>query len=154
MDLLTVLRYLENLESKMADLYAGFSKAFSQDGEAAAFFSGMSAEEIAHRDLVRYQHKLVRRNPPKFKGVDVDISEIRQVIENVEEVMYSPVDRSLKDAVMASIDFEDDAAESHYVSALLQSNPDVSKLLDSLCTSDRLHCERLNDFAKSRGFLS
>lgn len=154
MDLLTVLRYLETLESKMADLYAGFSKTFGQDGEAAAFFSGMSMEEIAHRDLVRYQHKLVRKNPDEFKGVDVDIGSLKKVIEEVEEVMYFPGDRSLKDAAIAAIGFENDAAEGHYRSAMEQSNPDVSRLLDSLSSSDRNHAARLSGFARSRGFLS
>lgn len=154
MDLLTVLRHLENLESKIADLYKEFSRTFSGDEEAVACFSDMSDEEIAHRDLLRYQHSLVRRNPAAFKDVEIDVNTIREATARMERMLAAPANSSLKEAVMTSIGFESDATEGYYRTAMAGSNPEVSKLLDSLCTEDRQHLAKLNEFAKSRGFLA
>lgn len=153
MDPWIVLRHLEELEGKMADLYEWFMKLFHEDREAAAFFYTMSLEEASHRDLVRYQRRLVSKNPGLFKEVDLDTLEILKTSERVERVIESS-SLSLKEAVFTSMGFEKDVTENHYRSVMLKSNPEVANLLDSLCTGDRDHFSRLNDFAQSRRFLS
>ncbi len=153
MDLWIVLKDLEDLENRMADLYEWFSRQFSEDKEAATLFYTMSLEEISHRDLVRYQRRLVSKNPKNFQDVDVGVDAIREAAARIENIIHSPSGCSLKEAVMISIDAESDATEYHYRSAMRQANPEVSKLVDNLCSADRLHFARLSDFARSRGFL-
>ena len=153
MDLWTVLRHLEELEGRMADLYERFSRQFHEDKEAAGFFYSLSLEEISHRDLIRYERRLVSKNPGLFSRVEINIEEIREACAKIEGIIGSDGPFSLKQAVLTSLGFEKEAAECHYRSVMTRSNPGVAGLLDSLCQADRDHVGKVTDFARSRGLL-
>ncbi len=153
MDVLLVLRPLHELERSLGELYQWFSEAFAGDGEAAFVFHRLFLEEQSHVRLIEYQRRLARSNPTAFGNVEVNLEEIQRAIARIGAIRNGGNPPELKEAVRLALEFETGAAEVHIRSAIKQANADVSRLLDSLGTSDKQHVSSLRAFAEKRGLL-
>jgi rubrerythrin len=149
-DIYTVLRHLEELEHSISRLYERFSRDFSNDREASFFFYRLSLDEIAHRDLVKYQLKLVKKSKPdEFAEVDIDIEEIKELTDNIKKEYLSKDELSIEKAVELALKIESNAAEHHYRQAMKQARPELARLLDSLGRSDKEHLAVIRDYIKT-----
>jgi rubrerythrin len=153
MEIIAVFNDIEKLELKLLELYQYFGNLFSDDPAAADLFTELGNEEKSHSDLIQYQRKIVRKNPKLFENVDVNIKEVRDIISNVDSIINRIQLPELNEAIKIAIDFESNAAEAHYRSAMQQANQEVSDLLKHLGVLDKEHFSKLREFAKSRGFL-
>lgn len=152
-DIYKILHALEELEDVAAQLYEKLSEHFKDNKEASFFFYKMSLDEISHRDLVKYQQKLVKRSAKDdFADIDIDISDIYALTARITQILSSSEMPSLNDAVKFAIEIESSAVEKHYRTAMKKANPDLAILLDSLGSSDKVHLTRLQEFyTKNKG---
>ncbi len=152
MHILKMLGPLEELETGMADLYNWFSHVFRDDDEAAAFFYRVSVEEVVHANIIRYQRRLVSRNPKSFSEITLDISHIEKAIADIAAIKDTEPHPVLEDALRKAIGLEHCLAEEHFRTAIIETNPEVSGLLRSLGAFDRRHINGFHEFAARRGF--
>jgi hypothetical protein len=75
---ITMLSRMEALEDGLAELYEWLSKRFS-DSAVSGFFIRLSLDEKAHRDLVRYQVRMVRSDRKLFPDVEADLAAVDSV---------------------------------------------------------------------------
>ncbi len=153
MDVLRVLRPMEQLERKLGDLYQWFSDLFEADREAAFVFQRMRLEEESHVRLIEYQRRLARGNPDVFADVDVDLTALQDAVTRIAEIRGAADAPTLEEAVRAALEFESGAAECHYTNAVRQASPDMARLFDSLGAADRQHVEWLRLLATGRGWV-
>ncbi len=78
MDIMQVLRPLEQLERKLAELYQWFADLFENDSDAAFTFHRMFLEERMHMNLIEYQRRLARGKPGAFGDIYVDLPASRR----------------------------------------------------------------------------
>ena len=145
MDLIVVLNALEQLEATLAVVYAHFSQALKSNAAASELFRRLSEDESSHRQTVRYQQRLVRRNPKRLAEIEVDLGVVQGLLSRASallETKYITVDAALNFA----IEVEYEAAEYHLKNALSQTNPSVAKLLRALGAADEEHLGILREF--------
>ena len=136
--ILKVLNRIEELEESLADLYSRLSRAFADNKEEHDFFASLSEEEESHRDLARYQIRLVRNSHEPFTDVDIDIACIESLISRAREFAQHTAP-TIEDALQVTLELETNLAEHYISSAIKQANPEVSGLIDNLCLGCRKH---------------
>jgi hypothetical protein len=151
MQILKLLGPLEKLETRLSELYLWFSGIYKDDAEVSRFFQQMSFDEEVHADLVRFQRRLVSKNVALFSEVEADCSEMEKIMSRIEGVMKSSGAPTVEEAFQLSKDIEESAAEQHYIFAVNQSNPNVTKLFSSLTSFDRRHFTAFEEFFNKRG---
>lgn len=148
-----VFASMERFEGKMAELYRWYSELYAEDAEAAALFYRMSVDEKSHLNVVRYEKRLVLRNPKLFGSIQIDALAVDEGTAKADTLLSARKTLPLEEAVRFAIDLENGAAERCYRLALQQSNPEVAKLLNGMGAGDRQHQEALVEFAKRRSLI-
>ena len=146
-----LLKTIEQLECSLAELYAWFSHRFQEDTKTTTFFISMSRDEKSHAQIVKFQRSLVSRNQDQFKDVDIDLSAIEDLTNKIKKLAKDKSDITLEDALGLCLVFEQNAAEQHYRSVAMLSNPEVGKLVENLARSDEKHLQRLESFLVDMG---
>lgn len=144
-------RPLAEMERTLAELYGSWAEAFEDDREAAFVFFRMSSEEKGHAALVEYARRFVQKDPKLGGEIDIDLSLVQGAINKVRVIRETGAAPSVHRAVEIALDLEASAAESHYLNALKQMNPEMERLLKCLGSEDQQHIDRLKDFAAKRG---
>jgi hypothetical protein len=152
MDVLQVLRPLEQLERKLGGLYEWFSGLFEADREAAFVFWRLHLDENSHVRLIEYQRRLARGNPAAFADVDVSLDALQAAIARVEGIRGGAAVPTVEEAVRTALELESRAAEYHYSNAVQQASPEMKRLFDSLGVGDEQHVTCLRDLAARRGW--
>ena len=148
-----VLKILELLEDTLANLYETLSQKFADDKKLSALFYRLNIDEISHRDLVKYQMRLLKKSESEdFADIEIDISEIEELLDKAKEAILSLDGIDPPKAIELAMEIESSAAERHYNSAIRQSNPKLAKLLHSLGEGDKHHLQRLHNYIKSSEF--
>lgn len=153
MDIMQVLRPLEQLERKLAELYQWFADLFENDSDAAFTFHRMFLEERTHMNLIEYQRRLARGNPGAFGDIFVDLTGVEKAIASIDAFRSNGGSPTLDRAVQLALELESGAANTHLRSAIRQSSPDMARLLDSLGKGDRQHQRALRQLAERRGLV-
>lgn len=153
MHILKVLGHLERLETFSMSLYENYSKLFSKDREVSGLFYSLSLNEQSRAGLIRYQKRMVMRDPDDFQDVDVDMGAIERATLRVKKALADEDKPSLEDAVKLTVKLETDVSEGYYRSLMEQSNPQVARLLKSLDTESREHLSNIVTFALRRGWV-
>jgi rubrerythrin len=154
MNIINALDEIEKLEQKLAELYTYFRELFIADKIVSAVFFKMALEEKGHADLVQYQRRTARKNPALFKEVTVDVEEINRIISDADAVIKAVPATSMNNALKAALQFEQSAAEYHYKTSIVQSNPELAALLKNLAGVDKDHFDSLKNIAESRNISS
>lgn len=151
--ILTVLSAIGKVETRVGELYGWLSDVFADDVEASGFFFRMCMQEKSHASLVSFCMKMVRRSPSDFHTVDVDIDKATELIEAVDTFREDHSRPGLEEALLFAMEVESHGAESIHRSAIIQSNPEVAGVINSLAKADSEHYEKLKAFAAERGIL-
>lgn len=141
-----ILRALEALETRLSLFYGALAERFAGEEETVAFFRQMGRDEVEHRDLVRYQRRLVARNPADFREVEFDPAGLEEVTARIDTLLETLSLVSLAQALAETLSLERDAAEQHYRTVMGPSNPDLARLVANLAAQDRAHLTRLHAF--------
>ncbi|RLE26332.1 MAG: hypothetical protein DRJ65_05750 [Acidobacteria bacterium] len=147
MQILTVLSAIENIESSVAKLYEWFSDCFAADSEASGFFFRLAMQERSHATMVAFSKGLVRRSPNDFSTVDFDMSLVDDLIHTIDVFRAGNRNPTLGRALEFAMEIEDHAAEGIHRSMVIQSNPEVSNMINSLAKADKEHFKLLKDYA-------
>jgi rubrerythrin len=150
MKLWMFLRSLEVLEEKMADAYGCFQARFRGDPATALFFATMKNEELGHRDIVRYERRLVFRGEEDFREIDWSDADVVETGRRADDTRDPASSRDLDEILRRCIALEESLAEIHYRTAVVAANPAIGEVITRLGSSDRAHIETLHRFAASR----
>jgi len=155
MDVLKVLRVLEEIETGLEQLYARLADRFDEDPGAFALFANLSRDERSHKNQIGFQIRLVFRERKSFDEVDVDYKGIVKTNEEIKELLESEEGpENLEQAVIAAIRFESSAAELYYNKVIIQSNPQIAGLIKTLAKENTRHYESLVNFALEREIVT
>ena len=151
MDLMVVLNGLEKLESTLADVYGHFGNILASDKPISQLFRQLSEDEASHRQIIRYQQRLVRLNPKTFADIEVETELLQGIIDRASDFLQSN-EITAESALKFAIDVEYEAAEYHLKAALSQKNPALANLLRALGKADEEHLGLLRKYvAKGKG---
>ncbi len=153
MEINKALNELKKIEIKAQELYSHYHNIFHEDKEAADFFMVISDEEKSHADIIEYQIRLIRADKKSFSDVEFDVKPVNELIDKIFTQIRSTQPVSLENAIGFSISLETDMLESHYRTLMVKSNPEVAEIISKLGTADKEHLDKLNTFAKSRGYF-
>jgi rubrerythrin len=148
MKILNLLRTLESLEMTMAGLYQWLSERLA-DQEASAFFFRMSLQEKTHASVLRFSKRLVHASPRDFADVEVDEEEIHALIRRIETFKEEHPEPTLGEALLFAMRAEGAAAENLHSKVIVDSNPEVEKIIQGLAKADAEHHEALKRFVCS-----
>ncbi len=148
MQILTVLSAVESIETSVAKLYEWFSDCFTADREASGFFFRLAMQERSHATMVAFSKGLVRRSPNDFSAIDFDMALVDDLLQTVTDFRIQNPQPSLAQALDFSMAIENHAAEGIHRSMVIQSNPDVSNMINSLAKADHEHFKLLKNYAE------
>jgi len=152
MNIWQLLRSLESLEESMAHFYDLLHLRTVRDPPTAAFFSRMRDEELSHRDLVRYQQRVLFRSPQRGTNLpDFDEQGLEKTLRAVEGLIADSAGLTLEQALAGSLRIERDATEQHCRSVAGLVHAELGRLVSSLGGCDREHAARLEAFARAHG---
>jgi rubrerythrin len=148
-----VLSRIGAVESSLAGLYRWYSEVLAADVEAASVFSVMSEEENKHAGLVEYSRQLARSDAAYSSDIEIDLSGIDGVLEQVDALRNAPELPTSDQAILQTLRLEMSTAEDHSRnrSALKKTNPSLARLLKALASEDKVHFERVLELALRRG---
>ncbi len=154
MELLRFLKPLEEFEYTLSRLYHYFAYIFIKDDDAFQLFSTLEEEEIGHQELIRSLRNLVLKNYRDYGEVHENIRQVIELTQFILQYIESKPDVTLEKALGIALNFEKTAAERHYRTAIIQSNPVLEDLVRNLSKADEVHVSRLRTFMINRGYLS
>jgi hypothetical protein len=147
-----ILKSLERLEDRMADLYETVRQQYPTDPGAAAFFAQMRDEELGHRDLVRYQQRILFRAPENYADLpDYDEAGLGEAERTAEALIGRVARLPLAEFLEAAVALECAATEQHYRSVLGQVSSTLGRLVAQLGAADQAHAAKLDRFARAHG---
>jgi len=156
MDIIRVLRAVEEAEGKMAALYKRYEQWFERDVEAGGLFRRLGQQEAAHQHVLSFEIKMVSQNRNSFGEVNVDPAPIQKFAAAVDLVQKASTPPTLAEAVRLALQFEQEAGDEHYCLLLTrQGNPGIEALVKSmhnLRAANHAHLGELKEFALRRGF--
>ncbi len=150
MQILTVLTAIGRVETRVGDFYQWLSETFNDDSEVSGFFYRLSMQERSHANLISYAKKLVHQSPCDFEDVDIEIGVVAEIEELLTDFRTENPQPTLNDALEISMKVESHHAEKLHRSAVIESNPKVASLVNSLAVADEEHFEILKNFVLSR----
>lgn len=150
MELVTLLRPLEELEAAMADLYDHLSSIFADDAQASGAFFRLAMEEKRHLGMVRHVRRLARTDPAAFGEVDANPDEVTRALEATARLRTLNGDADLTAVLRGAMDIEVGAAEGHYRLLVTHANPQIASLLEALVGDDRRHAGILRELLAAR----
>ncbi len=139
-----VLKCIEDLEDASAALYGFYADVFEHHERAADVFRRMKREEEGHRNQAALQARIVQKNSERFGEVSVDLSEIKQLVAEIDEYIQGGV-FDLGDALAFAIKLEEHSSEFHFRTLASQLSPELSSLVSFLRGGDELHLQKLKD---------
>ena len=150
MEPLSALNLIERFEEYMFLMYDSWARAFSSDPWAAALFTRMKQEELAHRTMVQKQRNIVLESGG-FAGqkIKLDIMEMNRIMTVISDATTSPP-RDVKSALGISYSIESSAAEQYAFTALKEISPDLRDMLDDYTDKFGDHFSNLLDAIRKK----
>ncbi|MEN8165217.1 MAG: hypothetical protein ABFS37_13895 [Acidobacteriota bacterium] len=148
MQILTVLSAIEKIESSVAKLYEWYSEVFAGDDEASGFFFRLAMQEHSHANMIALAKNLVRRSPSDFSPIDFDLALVEDLLDTITLFRTHNPQPSLAAALGFAMSVESHGAEGIHRSMVIQSNPEVADMVNSLANADREHFKLLEGYAE------
>jgi diguanylate cyclase (GGDEF)-like protein/PAS domain S-box-containing protein len=100
------LRILGDIETSKGQLYDWFSESFAAETELSQLFGRLALDQVAHRNVIQYQTRIVMRNPRIFRQLKIDFQELNGICAAIESFRQSCPNPTLDEALQATLDFE------------------------------------------------
>lgn len=150
MKVLSALTEIGNLESEVSEFYGWLSLVFDDDSEASGFFYRLSMQERSHANLISYAKKLVHRSPRDFTDIELDLGAVEELRTMVGDFRKNNPKPPLSEVLEMAMRIESHHAEKILRSSVIQSNPKIADLMNSLAVADSEHFELLKKFVEAR----
>ncbi len=149
MDAFKAMELIEQLETKIARMYAKLGQEFGDDKLLKELFDRLHHEELNHAHLAAMEKRIVRSKPSDFGPVDLNFSDFKQVLDYIDVVMAMPR-KNVQEILTACYLIESSMVEKYVVEAL-RGNPEIRPLLDQLSEGFRDHLTALAAWVKQLG---
>jgi len=154
MQILTALGAIESIELSVAKLYEWFSGCLTGDPEASGFFFRLAMQERSHASMVAFSKGLIRCKPSDFSNIDFDMALVDDLLQTIDIFRAGHTKPTLEQALEFAMAIESHAAEGIHRSIIIQSNPEVSNMINSLAKADQEHYKLLTDYAEKNQLRS
>lgn len=150
-----ILQMLERLAGATAELYERLHRRHADDPGAAALFARLREEEYGHRDIVRYEQRVMRDAPENWLELpEYDEAGLGETLRTVTE-LAERIDRlPLPEALRHALAIESAASQHHFRSVVERAHPALAMLVRNLGGEDRAQHRLLAGFAEQRGLPS
>ncbi len=148
MQILTALGAIENIELSVAGLYEWFSDCLSDDREASGFFFRLAMQERSHANMVAFSKGLIRTSPAEFLPIDFDMELVDDLLQTINIFRAGHKKPTIEQALDFAMAIENHAAEGIHRSVVIQSNPELSNMINNLAKADQEHFKLLTDYAE------
>jgi hypothetical protein len=152
-DVWTALKYLEELETKLADIYELMSKTFSEDKEADQLFTRLKRMERVHVKMIDFQIRLVTAERNSFDNVKMDIYGIKKSLTMAESLLRSLKDMTLDEAIENLLVVNEYACDRCFRDTIVLANPSLEKMMTKMNVSDQGLTDSIKAFAENRGII-
>lgn len=148
MNYMDTLGLLEEFESKMGVMYAAFAIHFSSNTEAGTIFEAISSEEIHHRDIVRYERRIMLNHEKgnEDASASIDTNLIKDFIQYLDDTIAKADHLTLEESLRLAISLENSGCERLYNVIAEQIDPEFSKLVTAMNHGCKSHMKRLKEF--------
>ncbi|MBI5190315.1 MAG: hypothetical protein HZA22_06545 [Nitrospirae bacterium] len=150
MDLNRLLTLLEEFEGKIAVLYENYAGRFSSDPDVSSVFRDLSTDELTHRDLIRYEKRVVMNDPKHFGNVEADFALVEKMISRVDAALDCCAETTPEDAIALAIEVESSALEGMYKVVPATAEPSFAKLFRAMHDGCSCHVTTVRELAGRR----
>jgi len=147
----TALEYLERVETELAKLYDWLQDLFDGDEEARYLFRRLKFTDASHATLVAFQKRIVMRERRSFSRVDLDLAPMKQALELIAKIRAADPPPELERMIPLLLELDQFTCERCYREAIIQANPAIAGLINSMTTDDEKNGVSLREFAQARG---
>ena len=151
LDVVRGLRILGDIESTKGQLYDWFSELFIPEGELSALFGRLALDQVAHRNVIQYQTRIVMRNPRIFRDLKIDFLELSGICAAMESFREACPNPGAADALQASLDFEALSLALFDQDFFRGLRIHFGPFVDNIQNGMRKHMEQLRRAAARRG---
>jgi rubrerythrin len=145
-----VLTTCQALELAMAGLYEELAALHQHDPTVARLWKKTAREELNHAAQFSLLIETMADTVSATLTDPATLDHVRRSIENtVEEYRQSPP--SVREALVAAIDFEESMRALHADQILVFANPQCKRLLAAMMAADRGHVAALRDALSKLG---
>jgi len=145
------LDYLEEVETKLAELYAWLEERFVFDEDAWKLFNHVRHIEWSHANVVRFQKRLVMRDRGKFSNIDIDLYGVKRALALIEDIRGQDPPPDLNEVIGYLVELDKFACDRCYRNAITQANPGLATLMNNVTSDDMKIGKLVREFAKKRG---
>lgn len=147
----TALEYLERAENELAKLYEWLQDLYESDPEASALFRTLKYTENAHANLLAFQRRIVMRERRHFGPIEIDLASLEELLARIEKIRALDPPPDLDRMISLLLEVENLTCDRCYRDAIIQANPAIAGLINSMTSSDEQNLVILRDFALARG---
>jgi hypothetical protein len=112
-NIITILSKTEKLEESLSELYRWLSDTFSTNQEISDFFRHLSLDETSHRDIVRYQLRVVRKDRHLFPEISANVGYIEDALQKIREFRNKSLP-SIESSLKFAVNMESNIAEQFF----------------------------------------
>jgi rubrerythrin len=145
-DIITILSKTEKLEESLSELYRWLSNTFSSDQEISDFFRHLSLDETSHRDIVRYQLRVARKDRHLFPDISADIGYVEDALQKIRDFRSNSLP-SIESSLKFAVEMESNIAEKFFTSIMNQCNKEFATLVDNMSCACRGHLAKCIEMA-------
>ncbi|MBI5695382.1 MAG: hypothetical protein HZC51_06525 [Nitrospirae bacterium] len=127
-----LLARLEEFEGKLALLYDCYAGRFTHTPEVAELFAKLGFEENSHRDIVRYEGRVVINDPEHFGEIEANIRLIDEQLARVDAAIETRYQATVEEAVGFTLAIERSALEGLYVSIPASLDPAFGRIVTAM----------------------
>ena len=138
-----VLKQIELVELKMAELYRSLAIRFERRNALARELAGIADEEVAHADLVRFKARMILSGGGGLRDAGFPDAYFQRILDAVDEFLAQRPWPSLAESLEFSAKMEGTAAESLHQDLAVDDMPALSALFRSLKQGDEAHLARV-----------
>lgn len=145
-NIITILSKTEKLEESLSELYRWLSDTFSTNQEISDFFRHLSLDETSHRDIVRYQLRVVRKDRHLFPEISANVGYIEDALQKIREFRNKSLP-SIESSLKFAVNMESNIAEQFFASIMKQCNKEFATLVDNMSCACRGHLKKCIEMA-------
>ncbi|MBI5190316.1 MAG: hypothetical protein HZA22_06550 [Nitrospirae bacterium] len=123
---------LEEFEGKLALLYDCYAGRFTHTPDVSELFAKLGFEENSHRDIVRYEGRVVKNDPDYFGDIDANIKLVEENLERVAAAIETRYQATVEEAVGFALTIEKSSLENLYLSIPETLDPAFGRIVTAM----------------------
>jgi len=105
-NMLKSLKLLEEIETAKGHLYEQLEDRFLQDEEASSLFSRFVIDQVAQRNVVQYQYRIILKNLKNLAETHFDLHQLEEIRNGLADYIQTDHKPTLAEAAETALRFE------------------------------------------------